>query len=328
MARNSEKAQSMLYRFRESQAVELGLQNRVKGERRPRMASSVTSLRQCEMWRADILKEVSRKVSKIQDSTLTDYQVRDLNDEINNLMREKRHWETQIVALGGANYKRGQQAMVDDAGKEVPGTRGYKYFGRAKDLPGVKELFTRGTALASEESARTASFQMFRNQGPAYFGDLDEMDEGLLLDEDTAARKDWEKAVAHTASLLSIPETTDLVPYPGPSKPPPIITTESTGATAEPSVFVPKKGKKGVKGKRKGQEDESATKRARTDGEEAPTSDTPVDPVTSTQLAMAANFLNVLDPESLKAPVLPTVEEMGNVLLEVRKKALRDEYGV
>ncbi|EIW73494.1 hypothetical protein TREMEDRAFT_24766, partial [Tremella mesenterica DSM 1558] len=301
MARNSEKAQSMLYRFRESQAVELGLQNRVKGERRPRMASSVTSLRQCEMWRADILKEVSRKVSKIQDSTLTDYQVRDLNDEINNLMREKRHWETQIVALGGANYKRGQQAMVDDAGKEVPGTRGYKYFGRAKDLPGVKELFTRGTALASEESARTASFQMFRNQGPAYFGDLDEMDEGLLLDEDTAARKDWEKAVAHTASLLSIPETTDLVPYPGPSKPPPIITTESTGATAEPSV---------------------------TDGEEAPTSDTPVDPVTSTQLAMAANFLNVLDPESLKAPVLPTVEEMGNVLLEVRKKALRDEYGV
>ena len=67
MARNSEKAQSMLYRFRETQAAELGLQNRVKGERRPRMASSVTSLRQCEMWRADILKEVSRKVSKIQD---------------------------------------------------------------------------------------------------------------------------------------------------------------------------------------------------------------------------------------------------------------------
>lgn len=41
-------------------------------------------------------------------------------------MREKRHWETQIVALGGANYKRAQAAMVDDEGKEVPGTRGYK----------------------------------------------------------------------------------------------------------------------------------------------------------------------------------------------------------
>ena len=56
---------------------------------------------------------------------LTDYEVRDLNDEINKLMREKRHWENQIVALGGANYRR-NVAMVDDDGKEVPGTKGYK----------------------------------------------------------------------------------------------------------------------------------------------------------------------------------------------------------
>jgi hypothetical protein len=34
--------------------------------------------------------------------------------------------------------------MIDEDGREVPGTRGYKYFGRAKDLPGVKELFQRG----------------------------------------------------------------------------------------------------------------------------------------------------------------------------------------
>jgi pre-mRNA-splicing factor ISY1 len=56
---------------------------------------------------------------------LTDYEVRDLNDEINRLMREKRHWENQIVALGGANYRR-NVAMLDDDGKEVPGTKGYK----------------------------------------------------------------------------------------------------------------------------------------------------------------------------------------------------------
>lgn len=29
-------------------------------------------------------------------------------------------------------------------GKEVPGTRGYKYFGRARELPGVKEMFEKG----------------------------------------------------------------------------------------------------------------------------------------------------------------------------------------
>ena len=57
---------------------------------------------------------------------LTDYEIRDLNDEINRLLREKRHWENQIVALGGANYRR-NVAMLDDDGREVPGTKGYKY---------------------------------------------------------------------------------------------------------------------------------------------------------------------------------------------------------
>ena len=56
---------------------------------------------------------------------LTDYEVRDVNDDINKLLREKRHWENQIIALGGANYRR-NVAMLDDDGKEVPGTKGYK----------------------------------------------------------------------------------------------------------------------------------------------------------------------------------------------------------
>ena len=133
----------MLYRFREAQAAELGLGTR--SDRRPRMASACKSLRECERWRGEISREISRKVSKIQDGLsfsrvnlsrscvqsfvrtagLTDYEVRDLNDEINKLMREKRHWENQIIALGGANYRR-NVAMLDDDGREVPGTKGYK----------------------------------------------------------------------------------------------------------------------------------------------------------------------------------------------------------
>lgn len=42
---------------------------------------------------------------------------------------------------------------------------------------------------ATEESARNASFQMFRNQGPDYYGDQDEMDADLAGEEDAAARK-------------------------------------------------------------------------------------------------------------------------------------------
>jgi pre-mRNA-splicing factor ISY1 len=211
----------MLYRFREAQAAELGLGTR--SDRRPRMASACKSLRECERWRGEILREISRKVSKIQDGMysrqsfsrscrphfpptagLTDYEVRDINDEINKLLREKRHWENQIIALGGANYRR-NVAMLDDDGREVPGTKGYKfvnsppilflavspkrshrYFGRAKELPGVKELFESRKKEEDEENATSNFYKRFTNQGPAYFGDLDEADGGLLKYEEAA----------------------------------------------------------------------------------------------------------------------------------------------
>jgi pre-mRNA-splicing factor ISY1 len=55
----------MLYRFREAQAAEFGLSTRA--DKRPRMASACKSMRECERWRGEILREISRKVSKIQD---------------------------------------------------------------------------------------------------------------------------------------------------------------------------------------------------------------------------------------------------------------------
>lgn len=60
---------------------------------------------------------------------MTDYEVRDINDQINKLLREKHHWENQIIALGGANYKRAAGKSTDADGREVPGQRGYKCVG-------------------------------------------------------------------------------------------------------------------------------------------------------------------------------------------------------
>lgn len=68
---------------------------------------------------------------------LGEFRIRDLNDEINKLLREKRHWENQISSLGGPHYRRYGPKMYDAEGREVPGNRGYKYFGAAKDLPGT-----------------------------------------------------------------------------------------------------------------------------------------------------------------------------------------------
>ncbi|CEI89809.1 Putative Arg-6 protein, mitochondrial [Rhizopus microsporus] len=92
----------MLYRFREAQAAQLGLAK--TRQRRPGFAGSVTSITEAEMWRRDLLSEISRKIAKIQDVSLSDYQVRDLNDEINKLMGQKYHWEKRIVELGGPDY--------------------------------------------------------------------------------------------------------------------------------------------------------------------------------------------------------------------------------
>jgi pre-mRNA-splicing factor ISY1 len=47
----------------------------------------------------------SRKIAnKSVLVSLSDYQVRDLNDDINKLMGQKYHWERRIKELGGADY--------------------------------------------------------------------------------------------------------------------------------------------------------------------------------------------------------------------------------
>jgi len=67
--------------------------------------------------------------------------IRDINDQINKLIREKAHWEKRIRELGGPDYAKTAPKILDSDGKEVKGSGGYLYFGAAKDLPGVKELF-------------------------------------------------------------------------------------------------------------------------------------------------------------------------------------------
>ncbi|KAK1957448.1 Isy1-like splicing factor [Colletotrichum sublineola] len=184
MARNSEKAQSMLFRFREAQAADLGIID-IGRTRRPRVITEVDSIPSCEKWRGQVLKEISRKVSKIQDPALSDYQIRDLNDEINKLMREKYMWEVQIRNLGGPNYMRGGGKIYDEQGREIPGGgKGYRYFGRARDLPGVKELFDAAKAKATEEKPLEARDDLRKQVDAAYYGYAPgEEDEELLAYE-------------------------------------------------------------------------------------------------------------------------------------------------
>lgn len=201
-ARNSEKAQSMLFRFRASQAADLGIIDAGRS-RRPKAITSVTSIPICEKWRGQVVKEISRKVSKIQELALSDYQIRDLNDEINKLMREKWVWERQIRELGGPNYMRGGSSITDDQGREIPGGgKGYRYFGRARELPGVKEMFEEAAQRAKDErdgakGGREVNEMARKQVDASYYGwNRDEEDGELLAYEREKENEAREKLLA------------------------------------------------------------------------------------------------------------------------------------
>lgn len=183
----------MLFRFREAQAADLGIIDTGRA-RRPRVITEVESIQVCEKWRGQVLKEISRKVSRIHEPVLSDFQIRDLNDEINKLMREKHMWEVQIRNLGGPNYMRGGGKIYDEQGREVPGGgKGYRYFGRAKELPGVKELFEAAQSKGKDEKPLETSKDLRRIVDAAYYGYApDEEDDALLRFEAEKERQAME----------------------------------------------------------------------------------------------------------------------------------------
>ncbi|KAJ6798127.1 pre-mRNA-splicing factor ISY1-like protein [Iris pallida] len=177
MARNEEKAQSMLNRFITMKQEE----KRKPKERRPYLASECRDLAEADRWRAEILREIGVKVAEIQNEGLGEHRLRDLNDEINKLLRERVHWERRIVELGGPNYMRHSAKMTDLDGNiiDVPNPSGrgpgYRYFGAAKKLPGVKELFEKPPELKK----RRSRYDIYKRINASYYGYRDDED-GIL----------------------------------------------------------------------------------------------------------------------------------------------------
>ena len=170
-----------LARWRNAKMAEEGTDK--KPERRPYLATHCDNVKEAEKWRLQIIREISKKVSQIQNAGLGEFRIRDLNDEINKLLREKRHWEERIVDLGG-NDLRKKSRMLDREGQEVPGSKGYKYFGAARELPGVRELFENEGPTAP----RKTRAELMRDIDAAYYGFRDDED-GLLVPLEVVAEK-------------------------------------------------------------------------------------------------------------------------------------------
>jgi len=173
MARNAEKAQAMLNRFLQAKKDAL----KPDHGKRPFIASEVTDVHECEKWRNQVVGQIAKQVAIIQNGSLGEHKIRDLNDYINKLIREKKHWERQIRFLGGPDFMSSSSGpkIVDNDGKRALGTDGYFYFGAAKELPGVRELFEKNVL---SEAAKNR-VDLYKMVDADYYGYRDD-DDGLL----------------------------------------------------------------------------------------------------------------------------------------------------
>jgi pre-mRNA-splicing factor ISY1 len=187
MARNAEKANAMLNRFVQAKK-DSAAGGAVAVERRPWRASEVNEVAVAEKWRNQVLREISKGVADIQNATLGEHAIRELNDHINKLLREKKHWEKQIKELGGPDYYKSAPRLTDADGRGALGSSGYFYFGAAKDLPGVRELFEQQSAEASKRQRG----ELYKAIDADYYGYRDD-DDGLL---ERLEKKQQDKLVA------------------------------------------------------------------------------------------------------------------------------------
>lgn len=196
MARPEEKAQAMLNKWvkmkQEGDPTSTLSRNNAHRQKRPFLASHCEHKADAEHFRRQIIREITEGVKKIQNAGMGEHAIRDLNDNINKLMREKWHWNRRIKELGGKDFnKEERKAMLlaeqegggrtDDpqlaVGLGLKGSGGYRYFGAAKELPGVKELFARHAAKMTKRKRG----DIYKYITPDYYGLRDEED-GVLLE--------------------------------------------------------------------------------------------------------------------------------------------------
>jgi len=211
MARNSEKAMTALARWRRAKEEEEGTAK--KHVKRPYLASECDNIQDAERWRQQTIRDISKSVTAIQNAGLGEFRIRDLNDHINKLLREKKHWENRIRELGGKSYSSKGAKMLDREGKEVPGNKGYKYFGAARDLPGVRELFESDAPVNTKKTRA----ELMKDVDAQYYGFRDD-DDGLLVplelkaEQEAIARliDEWKGAKAGSEDIEEADDEEDL----------------------------------------------------------------------------------------------------------------------
>jgi len=184
MARDSEKALSLFNRWTNFKN-QTGAFSKSNITDHHGFSENCDSLQDAESYRRKLLQEITTKISQISQSGLGEFRIRELNDEINKMMNKKRHWEMRINDLGGKTDYRKEKSAVDVEGKELPNNRGYKYYGAAKELPGIRELFNDNKLHESDEyqRKRKSRSELLKSISIDYYGYRDDDDEALQQEE-------------------------------------------------------------------------------------------------------------------------------------------------
>ncbi|KAA6363901.1 MAG: putative pre-mRNA-splicing factor ISY1, partial [Streblomastix strix] len=170
MARSEEKANAMLNRFVAMKAEE---RKQLLPEQRPFNINDCSDLARAQHWRKQVVLEITRKSNVIQNESIGEHRIRDLNDVINKLFVEKWRWEKKIIELGGPS-------LLDSM--EQPK---YRFFGAAKNLDGVRELIAQQAPDTKQKTRRDLNKLIDYE----YYGFADEDDPELLEAERKAELK-------------------------------------------------------------------------------------------------------------------------------------------
>lgn len=178
MARPEEKANAMMNKWVKMRDAGNKPASGFRSKR-PHLASECNNLNDAERFRRQLLREITDLVSKIQNPGLGEHVIRDTNDDINKKMREKHHWNKRIKTLGGPDFTQlelKQQLENANPGDTIVGSGGYRYYGAAKDLPGVRELFEE-----RQKQKQKKRHNVYKHITPDYYGWREEED-GVLLE--------------------------------------------------------------------------------------------------------------------------------------------------
>lgn len=145
--------------------------------------------------RRELRKSLSRQIMRIQDASLEPDAIRRLNDQINDALRMVRAWDECLLRLG---HRMEREEGADGAlyGNENISVHGYWYFGRARELPGVRELLQeqereREQGAEKKEQSPSSSLdlrikRMMERADEEYFG---------KVSDDVAAQRREEEAL-------------------------------------------------------------------------------------------------------------------------------------